>query len=115
MTNGEKYLKDGVDVEELIEQMAEKMVNKYGRPFYKEDAKGFFEEEYQKIQHTITADESVILRKMKSEYKYIGKKTFFGTKFLYVSCKEKCEDFTTLTPFDHLFRFIQERRRIRDS
>lgn len=107
MTNGKKYLKDLVDVEELIEQMAEKMTNKYGRPFYKEDAKRFFEEEYQKIQPTITADESVILRKMKSEYKYIGKKYFFGTEFLYVSCKEEGDDFTTLTPFDHLFQFIK--------
>jgi len=87
MTNAERYLKDGV-VQNIDD-------------FFKQQAKP-----------TLTEDEKVVLRNIKKDYKYIGKIKFLGVEVLYVSQKEKAEDFTTLSAFDHLFQFIKERRRI---
>lgn len=103
MTNAEKYLKEGVDLCELIRNIAdyepklETSDNVYAK------MQEFF---YEPTTLTLTEDERIILKNVKSDYKYIGRKSFLGVEFLYVSSKENGEDFTPLTPFDHLFQFI---------
>ena len=117
MTNKDKFLREDASVEELIEQMEEKMVNKYGRPFYKEDAKRFFEDEYQKTPPTLTEDERVILMNIKGQPKYISRQKGYGL-MAYDKAKRETktgwsyENGREMSSFSHLFKFIKERRRI---
>jgi len=99
MTNVEKYLKDGVDIEELYKDLKEECGN---RAIYPESMKRFFKK---LIKPTLTEDEKVILRNIEN-YKEIGRDND-GDLYLQYNCKCFINSF-----FGHLFQFIQLRRRI---
>lgn len=111
MTNGEKYLKDGVD----IKQMATEMVDYFNFPPYEGIGEGNIEEFFGKeVKPTLTEDERVILRNIKS-YDTIGR-----TESGYLIIRDRhtipMEDdeyaYNSMYSFNHLFKFIKERRRI---
>ena len=116
MTNAEKYLKDGVDLADLLEKLDEDL--NWFR--YEEALKGasldfikFFNAEERKP--TLTEDERVILRNIDIDnYKGIGRKN--DTLYLvsatpnYFGGENDKEVFWYC--FHELFQFIKERRRI---
>lgn len=106
MTNAEKYLKDGVN----INQMATEMVDYFNFPAYEgigeSSIEAFFDKE---VKPTLTEDERVILRNIKNK-KAIGRDK---DNCLYFGSKGDGRFFINST-FGHLFQFIKERRRIRD-
>ena len=112
MTNAEKYLKDGADLADLLEKLDEDL--NWFR--YEEALKGasldfikFFNAEERKP--TLTADERVILRNTDKKYDLIKRD---NNKNLYVqAAKVRDEgDWDFIVPFNHLFQFIKERKRI---
>ena len=107
MTNAEKYLKDGVD----IEKMAEEMVDLWNFPpcegICPADIVDYFN---MQTKPTLTEDERAILRNISydSEYKYI----YRSLGMLYLSENERLTCADRLPGMHHLFQFIKERRRI---
>ncbi|MBO7695807.1 MAG: hypothetical protein J6T10_24515 [Methanobrevibacter sp.] len=112
MTNADKYLRDGVSVEELA-----KAIYNY---YYNDDRKlvesinHFFNAP---VQPTLTEDEKVILRNIGKIYKYIFRVannelylcTIKGMRYYDEDDREIGHDFLC---YSHLFQFIKERRRI---
>lgn len=115
MTNAEKYLKDGVDIEEFtkdifknaqistlefIPVIAEKALREYLR---------------KRVKPTLTEDERVILRNLQN-VRYIGRTE--GTGYLYATFNtidnySNRSDITDIDLyFSKMFPFIKERRRI---
>ena len=102
MTNAEYYLKEGKLSEELIGKMED-----------------FFDVTYMSVKDfwnntckpTLTEDERVILRNINKKYGLIKRD---NNKNLYVQAVnvEDEEDWNFIDPFNHLFQFIKERRRI---
>lgn len=100
MTNAEKYLKDGVDVWKLANEIKKYSENTIQlMPFNIEE---FFK---QQVKPTLTKDERVILRNLHEEYKHI-RRNEMGNLYIGV-------DYFGM--YDNLFQFIKERRRIRDK
>lgn len=103
MTNGDKYLKDGVDVEELAAKIIEYGV--FGDTATWKQA--IIEFMNKQVKPTLTEDEKVILRNVDKEMTMIrrcvnGDLDVFDNEgiFLYLHI------------FNHLFQFIKPRRRI---
>lgn len=110
MTNAEKYLKDGVSVEEVaneFECFCLALKENYNVMTYKQEMEQFLNCE---IKSTLSEDERVILRNIAydSEYKYI----YRSLGMLYLSENEKLTCVDRLPGMHHLFQFIKERRRI---
>lgn len=105
MTNAEKYLKEGVSVEELIFDIInfEKCWNR--KDFDKEvkRMKKFF---FTSLTPTLTEDERVILRNIKNFTTII--RNIEGN----IQVENEDGSFACLCAFNHLFQFIKERRRI---
>ena len=112
MTNGDKYLKDGVDVEEFVSKFEEyydtKAENYIGTKI--DFLKAFLREA---VKPSLSEDEKVILRNAHSPNGtiayYVGrdkdtKNLFMRTKYDIYQYDWGC--------FDTLFQFIQPRRRI---
>lgn len=113
MTNKDKYLKDGVDVEKFITELELEIDRKQGNVItdYKLDVAlhEFFESE---VKPTLSEDEKVILKNIEfKDYMVIGRKE---SGDLYVN--DKGNDSFNGTWFimfkKHLFQFIKPRRRI---
>lgn len=121
MTNAEKYLKDGISDTEIWQayvehcQIHKRVVD--STHFFK-----FFEEEAITLKPTLTEDERVILRNIRNDAfgKYIGRgdgirentPTYYN---LYLRGDGETKAYAIGTIYNHLFQFIKERRRIRDS
>ncbi len=109
MTNAEKFLKDGISIEELIFDIInfEKCWNR--KDFDKEvkRIKKFF---FTSLTPTLTEDERVILNFIKN-FDYIGRdERGLYYKLQDEDVKEKTAVIYNLTT--NLFQFIKERRRI---
>lgn len=104
MTHENKYLKDGVDVGELIEEFMEH--------YYKSSDTlemallTFFEPP---VNPTLTEDEKVILRNIAPKFEYIKRAS---TERLFIIALKDNAVKIGFEAFDHLFQFIQPRRRI---
>lgn len=108
MTNKDKFLRDGVSVEELADTIAEH----YDTTDDSFCVSGMIQEFFNApAKPTLTEDERVILRNLPREWKYINR--IDGR----ICIKQELEDSTNLGInylFPDLFQFIKERRRIRD-
>lgn len=110
MTNAEKYLKDGVDVEELSNGIVMFEVKEIGWQIAeneKDRIKRFFE---QSLKPTLTEDEKVILRNIKP-YTHI-RRTDNGELRIYYYTTETLTSGHSMSEYNHLFQFIKPRRRI---
>lgn len=105
MTNAEKYLKDGVDIEEFIKDLhCFWWLNEYD---ICEGIRKFLSTEAKKKKPTLTEDERVILQSISKEYTDIG----YDAGGMYLielidtihSAKIHIDIFN-----DHLFQFIKE-------
>ena len=109
MTNGEKYLKDGVDVEELAHEIMRYELKEVVMMYPEKDADRiarFFEEQ---VKPTLSEDEKVILRNIdKGNYDRIG----VLDDCLYIKGDFDCDKDIFHYMYHGLFKFIQERRRI---
>jgi hypothetical protein len=107
MTNAQKYLKDGVDIREFVNEYADYYVEETvkGPVVIRVNLKKFLEEQ---VQPTLTEDERVILRNIKN-YNFIARDR--GND-LYVSNKTGIHSEYIGGLFGSLFQFIKERRRI---
>lgn len=112
MTNADKYLKDGVSVEEFRNAVfSSSYVDTFETYKYIGNSSLYcFLKEHAKP--TLTEDERVILRNLENTYKYITRKE----QGLSIYEKEPLignrVGINTYLPYDHLFQFIKERRRI---
>lgn len=113
MTNKDKYLKDGVDVEEFICGLRD-YLDSHNDNY---DTSNLINNYLNKtVKPTLTEDEKVILRNLQQEiYKYIGRD---DRGYLYIAKRNK-NDFSgrgmnlaVYDVFGHLFQFIKPRRRI---
>ena len=106
MTNAEKFLKDGVDIENFANSLCEFV----GNFELRNGIKNFLNKE---AKPTLTEDERVILRNIAkhNDFEKIGRGKIGG---LYVTCRINIPTVEKwgITFFDHLFQFIKERRRI---
>lgn len=108
MTNADKYLKDGVDVEELATKIIEYGV--FGDTATWKQA--IIEFMNKQVKPTLTEDEKVILRNISKELKYIGRRGDEKHNFLYICEKPRQpQDYYALM-FEDIFQFIKPRRRI---
>lgn len=103
MTNSEKYLKDEVNVEEFLNAIIE-----HCSKSSKNSIETFLRAE---VKSTLTEDERVILRNIDTMYKYIYRE--YGS--LRVSLRKNGEESEIFAMYDRLFKFIKERRRIRNK
>ncbi len=107
MTKAEKFLKDGVSIEELIATMENELLLSYV------DVAQFWKKA---IKPTLTEDERVILRNTtanncNAKNHYITRTK--GSGRVRIKFKENGEEgYFNFAGFDHLFQFIKERRRI---
>ena len=114
MTNAEKYLKEGVSVEEFVKEI-------WGHSYNIPEARGdkdykhciMYGSEVERILNepitpTLTEDERVILRNIEN-YIFIGRDR---ENALYVSDRTGIHSAYIDGLFDSLFQFIKERRRI---
>lgn len=103
--NCEKYLKDGVDIENFTNSLCGFDENWDLRNIMYSGIKNFLKKEAKPI---LTEDEKVILRNITKEYLTIAR-NFAGE----LSARNN-DDWSYIEVFNHLFQFIKERRRIRD-
>ena len=105
LTNKDKYLKDGVDIQEFLDRFQSFYMRKGNEILTNKKIAldTFLKEEIKKP--TLTEDEKVILRNIGS-YKEIGRDND-GDLYLQDDCKQFINSL-----FGHLFQFIQPRRRI---
>lgn len=119
MTNAEKFLKDNASIEELCCDFI-KFCNNRKRILTEENELenlneggklGIFLQ--QNIKPTLTKDERVILSNTSKEYKYIYRDEM-GKLALYISSHKMgaTRVYHSFQPFENLFQFIKERRRI---
>jgi len=115
LTNSEKYLKDGVDVEELYNDL--KLYNekiKSVTNYYTRDLSLKFLKEFlkQPVKPTLTEDEKVILRNIEfKDYNYIGRNTS-GDLYVHYGKNDSFNGTWFIMFKKSLFKFIQPRRRI---
>lgn len=106
MTNAEKYLKDGADVEKIIDELTDRIcmwdfVRKENREIIANEILSFFEE---KTKPILTEDERAILRHLKGFY-YIYRAS---TGELEATNKEHTWCGYELYFDDDVFQFIKE-------
>lgn len=115
MTNAEKYLKDGVNVEELADMIA-KHYDTTGDSFCVSGMiQDFFKAE---VKPTLSEDERIILRNVDPrECNVIGRDKYTEELYLAYSKTAETEDREYLFDviFPTLFQFIKVRRRIRNK
>lgn len=109
MTNGDKYLKDGVDVEELRKEFEDwyAITRRANTP-----ANYLVEFLNETVKPTLTEDEKVILRNIKDDYITIARDKA-GELFIATERDENSIRGHNALEFKHdLFQFIKPRRRI---
>ena len=115
MTNAEKYLKEGVDVWQLANEIKKYSENTIQlMPFNIEE---FFK---QQVKPTLTEDERVILKNLRCEkgaYEYtkIGRTDLDSEGNCDLILIDSDDESVWWGEYGHLFQFIKERRRIRDK
>ena len=116
MTNKDKFLREGVSVEEFLDKMVKSSsgfeneeidVNEFGYCIDTEDIKTFLNKE---AKPTLTEDERVILRNIKN-YQIIQRNEETGELEL-VNIINSYKHIIDFVEYNHLFQFIKERRRI---
>ena len=107
MTNAEKYLKDGVDINEIATGIDTIFMNEVDVANVEIATKEFFSRE---TKPTLTDDERVILRNIK-DAELIGRTPNLGQLYVMTTKGETYEVYFNKM-FGHLFQFIKERRRI---
>lgn len=109
MTNAEKYLKDGVDVEEFNRELFKSCVT--GDLFNFINSNAVTAWLYSEVKPILLEDEKVILKYINQErYAQIGR-----TKNGEIIFRNVNDSYCVLTPyfnFENIFQFIQPRRRI---
>lgn len=111
MTNAEKYLKEGINKEELFTGIA----NAFFSECTENDIarlNNFFNEQ---VQPTLTADERVILRNIPTKYWQKICRDNDGTLEIrgeYEKIDFHVDSISDFDEYNHLFQFIKERRRI---
>jgi len=113
MTNAEKYKLTGIEAYNLSQELGEYLtIEKKAEGVFVSDINSFFARATKPI---LIEDERVILRNINKDYNYIGRheedSVFVDGGKLYVSKRAEAHGWQSL-PFDHLFQFIKERRRI---
>ena len=113
MTNKDKYLKDGVDIEELTNEIVMFEVKEIGWQIAekeKDRIKRFFE---QSLKPTLTEDEKVILRNLPKDVDSIDRDSDGELEIKMIN-QNNCNDFgyDWFGWYDKLFQFIKPRRRI---
>jgi len=106
MTNAEKYLKDGVNIDELTFKFDDWHFKNSDVIGYGEALFRFLQAE---VQPTLTEDERVILRNIEHPYKWI-RRNHLGN--LQISDKEDCAGlkwYINFTCYQNLFLFIKKR------
>lgn len=111
MTNADKYLRDGVSgIRPLLDKCREIGAIDSGREYRIDQMLR------ERAKPTLTEDERVILRNIKSIHNVIGRNRDGNIQLM---CKEPrvkdCIWHINLSCYNHLFQFIKERRRIRDK
>ena len=108
MTNKDKFLKDGVSVEEFIEDMfSSHYAEEVDRVLYLN--RGSIDYWLKTTSKpTLTEDEIVILKNLQPEITLIGRN---GANELFIAI-DSTNEFVDFFCYDHLFQFIKERRRI---
>lgn len=114
MTNQEKYLKDGVDIEELTDIFEDWHKTHLNVVSYGEALFRFLQVE---VKPTLTEDERVILRNINTNvYDVIGRDSGFDLyiagKVDWKGNKVSTRDYIEQFLKDDVFQFIKERRRI---
>lgn len=119
MTNKDKFLRDGVSVEEFINELCKKKEYVFEDKEYGEITKTHDYEIYitdlvkwlnEQVAPILTEDEKVILRNIDTEaFEKIGRDE---TGHLYLWWEDNRYLFRG---YNHLFQFIKERRRIRNK
>jgi len=111
MTNAQKYLKDGVSVEEFNKELFKNCATTGMFNYLNTNA--IIEWLNEQAKPTLTEDERVILRCMCENYVCIGRLD----EELYIAYKmnEKRWYQFNFDMYNDLFKFIKERRRIRNS
>lgn len=111
MTNAEKYLKEEINVDELIEEIVDYIDKKYKEEYewfhsvplfrYLND---FFNIDLNKtIKPELTEDEKVILRNIPKEYTTIRRNKWYEIEFV-----RDNEMYRQSMLLSHLFKFIKE-------
>jgi len=105
MTNANKYLKEGVDVRKLAEELYNYLTNIETEGAITETIEHFFGAS---CKPTLSEDEKVILRNINDMYVIIRRDD--GGELYFDRSDGYC--FNSVRIFNHLFQFIQPRRRI---
>ena len=101
MTNAEKYLKDGVSVNELCYELSSYCSSIKFNGFTARKLEGFFN---RPVKLRLTEDERVILRNLQPEITLIGRT---GANELFIAI-DSTDEFVDFYCYDHLFQFIKE-------
>ena len=109
MTNAEKYLKDGVDVEKIAREIDIIFQNDLNVANVEQATIKYFNSTCKPI---LTEDERVILRNINKIFNRIERNKFGFLILTEDGCENVGEAMHTLYAFNHLFQFIKERRRI---
>lgn len=107
MTNAEKYLKDGVDIGQLAREITE--LSWSNDDCLEDNITLYFR---QQAKPTLTEDERVILRNIDKHFTLIKREKETGNIFVQSDSVVSESDWDFIVPFNHLFQFIKERRRI---
>lgn len=107
MTNAEKYLRDGVDIEKFAEELIYYIDNICSEPqdIYPIHIKNFFKKQ---VKPTLSEDEKVILKNVSIDFRYIRREQNGALYF----CLEENKGCVSNIFANGLFDCIQPRRRI---
>lgn len=108
MTNAQKFLKDGVDIENFTNSLCRFVENWELR----NGIKNFLKKE---VKPTLTADERVILRNIPTKYWQKICRDNYGVLEIRGESEEidfHTDNISDFDEYNHLFQFIKERRRI---
>jgi len=108
MTKAEKYLKDGVDVEEFIKDLH--LFWWFHKYDFCEGIRKFLKEQ---VTPTLTDDERIILKNIDTKFVKIGRDDENNIYFIFKEVTGK-EIKYYANVFDNVFQFIKKRRRIRN-
>lgn len=114
MTNAEKYLKDATDIDKFAIELTKQISRWDDLSYYSSGIEQDIIEFLNKsTKPALTEDERVILKNVGTDYQRIER----DDECLWVRGVDKDGFMATcyFKCFDHLFQFIKERRRIRDS
>lgn len=111
MTNAKKYLKDGVNIKEFIDELHHFWwVNEYD---VREGIRKFLNAEAAKEKPILTEDERIILKNIDRTYTHISRT--YGDIWVGIGEETADSECKRVCVFNHLFQFIKERRRIFDK